>query len=85
VLGFLRRDYGIVTAVHGVALSANQLLVVIATITLFIPCVAQFFMVIKEQGVRRAFLVMFFVIPFALLTGGVLNFSLKALNIDLGQ
>ncbi|MBM4389436.1 MAG: ferrous iron transporter B, partial [Deltaproteobacteria bacterium] len=42
ILGFLRRDYGIVTAVHGVALSANQLLVVIATITLFIPCVAQF-------------------------------------------
>jgi ferrous iron transport protein B len=51
------------------------------TMTLFIPCVANFFIMIKERGARTALLMTAFIVPFALLVGGALNFSLRALGV----
>ena len=56
IIGFLRRDYGaaglFVLAKEG-KLNAHQILVGLVTMTLFIPCIAQFFMMIKEGGSEK--------------------------------
>lgn len=82
IIGFLRRDYG---AAGLYALSRDglldhiQILVSIVTITLFVPCIAQFFVTIKERGIKAGSLIGAFVFCFAFLVGGVLNFALRYL------
>ena len=80
VMGFLRRDYGAAgmfdLARHGL-LSENQVIISLVTITLFVPCLANFFMMIKERGIKGAVLMMVLITPFALLVGGMLNFIFK--------
>lgn len=80
IMGFLRRDYGAAglfdMARQGL-LNENQVIVSLVTLTLFVPCIANFFMIIKERGAKTAFLMMALIIPFALLVGGVLNFILR--------
>ncbi|MEC4677045.1 MAG: ferrous iron transport protein B [Nitrospirota bacterium] len=83
LMGFLRRDYGAAgifdLAKQGL-LNDNQIIVSIITITLFIPCLANFFMIIKERGTKTAMLMFFLISTFALLTGGGVNFILKVLG-----
>ena len=80
IMGFLRRDYGaagmFAMARQGL-LSENQVIVGLVTLTLFVPCLANFFMIAKERGLRTAVLMMALITPFALLVGGVLNLILK--------
>jgi len=84
ILGFLRRDYG---AAGLLALSKSgiltplQVVVSLVTITLFIPCIANLFMIIKEQGIKTALLMAGIIFPFAFLVGGILNLTLRALNV----
>jgi ferrous iron transport protein B len=84
VIGFLRRDYGaaglFVLAKEG-HLNAHQILVSLVTITLFIPCIAQFFMMIKERGLKKALWILAAVIPIAFGVGGMVNFLLKLLGV----
>lgn len=83
LVGFLRRDYG---AAGLFVLSRNggmdpvQIITSLVTITLFMPCIANFLIVIKEQGLKTAILMGLFIIPFALLVGGALNFTLRAVG-----
>ncbi len=80
IIGFLRRDYGaaglFVLSKEG-QLNSHQILVSLVTITLFIPCIAQFFMMVKERGLRKALGISAVVIPTAFGVGGMLNFLLK--------
>jgi ferrous iron transport protein B len=84
IIGFLRRDYGaaglFVLAKEG-KLDAHQILVGLVTMTLFIPCIAQFFMMIKERGIRKTLWITAIVFPIAFGVGGVLHFILKWLGI----
>jgi len=86
LLGFLRRDYGaaglFVLAQEG-KLDGTQIVVSLATLTLFIPCLANFFMIIKERGWREALAMAGFIFPFAILIGGGLNYLLRAWGISL--
>jgi ferrous iron transport protein B len=84
--GFFRRDYGVAGLydVHQTgALSGNQLAVATITLTLFLPCIAQFLVMLKERGWRMATTVAVFVFPFAFLVGGVVNWVLNTLKISL--
>jgi len=80
LMGFLRRDYGaagmFALARQGL-MNENQIIVSLVTLTLFVPCLASFFMMIKERGIKTAVLMMALIIPFALLVGGTLNFILN--------
>jgi ferrous iron transport protein B len=80
LIGFLRRDYGaaglFVLAKEG-QLNSHQILVSLVTITLFIPCIAQFFMMIKERGLRKALWISAVIIPVAFGMGGMVNFLLN--------
>lgn len=83
IIGFLRRDYGaaglFMLAREGL-LDPRQILVSLVTITLFIPCIAQFFMMIKERGLKKTLWISAVVFPVAFGVGGLLNFLLRFLG-----
>jgi ferrous iron transport protein B len=83
ILGFLRRDYGaagLFAMAQDNLLSVQQLVVAMIVMTLFVPCVANFFMMIKEQGARRAFAMLAFITPFAIGVGAVVGFVLRTMH-----
>ena len=79
LMGFLRRDYG-AAGIYDMArqglLDENQVIVCLVTMTLFMPCVANLFMIIKERGLKTALVMTALIIPFAVLVGGALRFLL---------
>jgi len=85
VLGFLRRDYGaagLFEMTRNGMLSAQQAVVSLIVITLFVPCLASFLMIAKEQGLKRALAITTFIIPFAISVGGVVSWILRTFNIQ---
>lgn len=86
LIGFLRRDYGaaglFALAKDGL-LNPNQVVVSLVTITLFVPCVANLLVMIKERGLVTALAIVAFIFPFAFLVGGMLNFGFRLLGINL--
>jgi ferrous iron transport protein B len=86
VIGFLRRDFGAAglfdMARHG-RIDPIQSLVAMVTITLFLPCIANFFMIVKERGWKTAGAIAAFVFPFAVAVGAALNLVLRALRLPL--
>jgi ferrous iron transport protein B len=72
--GFFRRDYG-AAGLFDIAgeglLGYNQILVAMVTLTLFVPCVAQFSVVCKERGLRQGVLVFVLSVTIAFTTGFV--------------
>jgi ferrous iron transport protein B len=81
VVGFLRRDFGaagLFRLARTGALDPIQIVVAMVTITLFIPCVANFFMIVKERGWKTACAIAAFIFPFTLAVGGLLNAILRA-------
>ena len=86
IIGFLRRDYGaagLFALQKNGLLSPLQVVVSLVTMTLFVPCVANFFMIIKERGVKAAIWMSAFIFPFAVIVGGVLNFILRVFEVKL--
>jgi len=76
ILGFFRRDYGAAGLYdlqsQGI-LDARQLTVAAVTLTLFVPCVAQFLMMKKERGWGVALAIAILVSTIAIGTGYLLN------------
>ena len=78
LIGFLRRDFGAVyildaaTGPHPL-LSPLQIFVSMVTITLFMPCIANFLMIGKEHGMKVAWAMAAFIFPFAFFVGGVVH------------
>jgi ferrous iron transport protein B len=86
VVGFLRRDFGAAGLYHMAAqgrLSPEQVLVAVVTITLFIPCIANFFVMVKERGLKTGIAIASFIFPFALAVGTALHWLLRAFPIPL--
>lgn len=86
LVGFLRRDFGAVyllDAATGAAplLSQHQVLVAMVTITLFMPCIANFLMIAREHSWKIAWAMAGFIFPFAFLVGGVLHRTGLWLNL----
>ena len=78
LIGFLRRDFGAVyildaaTGPHPL-LSHLQIFVAMVTITLFMPCIANFLMIGKEHGMKTAWAMAAFIFPFAFFVGGLVH------------
>jgi len=84
LVGFFRRDYGsagIYALFSRGLLTPVQAVVALVTITLFVPCVANFFVIVKEQGWRTAVAMSGFIFPFAFLVGGAVNVGLRAIGL----
>lgn len=86
LIGFLRRDYG-AAGLYAMQkqglLNPAQVLVAVVTITLFVPCIAQFFVTIKERGMKAALIMLGFIFPFAVAVGSILHFSFQFLGVTL--
>lgn len=79
ILGFLRRDYGaagLYKLTESGAMNHIQIVIALVTMTLFVPCTANFFMMIKEHGWKRAVTIAFVITPIAIGTGASLNWLL---------
>ncbi|NTU41921.1 MAG: ferrous iron transport protein B [Nitrospirales bacterium] len=86
ILGFLRRDYGaagLFAMMKKGLLTPVQSVVSLVTMTLFIPCLANFFMIIKERGITTALWIIGIVFPTAFLFGGLLNGILTYFRVSL--
>lgn len=84
LFGFFRRDYGAAGLFDMQdALTGVQLTVAAVTLTLFVPCIAQFLMMIKERGVKIAFAILAFIIVYAFGVGFLLNKILNGIGVSL--
>ena len=84
VMGFLRRDYGaagLFQLAHGGGLTGAQAVVALTVMTLFVPCIANFLMIVRERGVRVGVGILAFITPVAVLTGALLHYVLAAFDI----
>lgn len=84
LFGFFRRDYG-AAGLYDIqaALNGVQLAVAAVTLTLFVPCIAQFAVMWKERGPKTTLGMVAFIFPFAFLVGALLNFALMRLGAVL--
>ena len=87
LIGFLRRDYGaagLFVMQRAGELNAIQTIVSLTVITLFIPCIANLFMIIKERGLKTAMWMAGFIIVYAFGIGYVMSRVLPLLPISFG-
>jgi ferrous iron transport protein B len=83
LLGFFRRDYGaagLFDLSRRGALDQVQVAVAAVTLTLFIPCVAQLLMMVKERGMKTAMGMAALITPLAFGVGFVVNLVLRAIR-----
>ena len=52
-------------------------------LTLFVPCIAQFSVMLKERGIKTALAITLFIFPFAFFVGFILNLVLTTLGVSL--
>ncbi|MCC6483246.1 MAG: ferrous iron transport protein B [Armatimonadetes bacterium] len=81
IMGFLRRDYGgagLLDMYRHHLLNESDVLVGLVTITLFIPCVANFIVMGKERGWKTAFAQAAFIVPLSFIVGGIVRLLLNS-------
>jgi len=85
--GFFRRDYAAAAlydrATGNIGLTGNQFLIAAVVLTLFLPCVAQFLVMVKERGLKTSLVMMVIIVVLAFGTGFLLNTTLNALSVQL--
>jgi ferrous iron transport protein B len=85
LIGFLRRDYGaagLFELQRSGLLVGRQIVVSLVIITLFVPCIANFFVMIKERGIKVAVAISATVVAIALSVGGGLNLVLRVTGVN---
>ena len=84
--GFFRRDFGaagLFDLYRSGTLSGIPLVVSAVTLTLFLPCIAQFSIMLKERGWKTTIAISAFIFPFAFGVGFVLNRVLLLVGAEL--
>ena len=84
VMGFLRRDYGaagLFQLAHNGQLTGVQAVVALTVMTLFVPCVANFLIMVRERGLRVGLAIVGVITPVAIFTGAGLNYVLHTFDI----
>lgn len=72
IMGMIRRDFGAAGLFH-INLTKYQIVVALVTITLFVPCIASFLVMIKERGWRQGLIIWFGTWFFAFTIGGIVS------------
>jgi len=83
LFGFFRRDYGaagLLDMVEKGTISDIDLVTTAIILTLFVPCIAQFLITVRERGWRIAVAIAAFIFPFAFLCGFVARHLLLLLS-----
>jgi ferrous iron transport protein B len=87
IIGFLRRDYGaagLFMMQRDGMLNPIQTVVSLTIITLFIPCVANFLMIVKERGLKMGLGMAGFIVVYSFGIGWAMNSILTSLRLNLG-
>jgi ferrous iron transport protein B len=89
LLGFLRRDYAAaglfarwLPAMRAGALSPLdevQIVTALVVVTLFVPCIANVFVIVKERGAKTAAAMLAFIFPTAFAAGALVNLAMRRL------
>lgn len=86
LFGFFRRDYG-AAGLYDLKktglLTGNQLVTACVTLTLFLPCIAQFLMNVKERGWKTGVAISIFILFFSFSVGFIVNLVFDILRITL--
>jgi ferrous iron transport protein B len=80
LVGFLRRDFGaagLLDLAQQGHLSPADVAVSMVTITLFIPCIANVFMIAKERGWKIAGAMSAFIFPYAVAVGALVRLGFR--------
>jgi ferrous iron transport protein B len=83
IMGFIRGEAGVAVLkkmVDSGVMNHTQLVVAMVVTILFIPCVTNFMLIIKEQGSQKALAIIVSVTTCAIITGGLLNYFLQWAN-----
>ncbi len=86
LMGFFRRDYGaagLYDLAQAGVLDGVQIVIACVALTLFIPCIAQFLINIKERGWGAGVLISIFTVVVSFSTAFVLNAFLRYVGIVL--
>jgi Fe2+ transport system protein B len=81
LVGFLRRDFGaagLLDLARAGRLSSADVAVSMVTITLFIPCIANVFMIARERGWKTAGAMSAFIFPYAVAIGAIVRLGFRA-------
>jgi len=85
--GFFRRDYAAAAlydeATGATGLTGNEFLVAAVVLTLFLPCIAQFLIMVKERGVKATLMMAVAILILAFGTGFLLTKALNIFGINL--
>lgn len=84
--GFFRRDYGaagLFDMQQQRIFNGNQLIVTAVVLTLFLPCIAQLQIMLKERGAKITMVMVAFIFPFAFLMGYLMNLVLTVLGVNV--
>ena len=84
IMGFIRGEAGIAVLkklMDTGVMDHRQLVVAMIVTILFIPCVTNFLLIIKEQGLKKALAIIVSVTACAVLTGGIMNRFFQWRNI----
>lgn len=86
LFGFFRRDYG-AAGLYDLnkqgLLSGNQLVIATVALTLFVPCIAQFLIAIKERGLKWGLAIPALAVAVSLGTAFALNYILTITGVQL--
>ena len=85
--GFFRRDYAAAAlydeATGDVGLTGNEFVIAAVVLTLFLPCVAQLLVMIKERGMKTTMIMIVLILVLAFGTGFLMNVVMNALSVEL--
>ena len=84
IMGFIRGEAGVALLkkmVDAGVMNHTQLVIAMVVTILFIPCVTNFMLIIKEQGIPRALTIICSVTTCAIVTGGIMNYYFHLANI----
>ena len=85
--GFFRRDYAAAAlydeATGSTGLTGNQFVIAAVVLTLFLPCIAQFLVMIKERGMKTTMIMIGLILVLAFGTGFLMNTVMNALSVQL--
>jgi ferrous iron transport protein B len=86
LMSMIRREAGaalLVSQMQGGLYTGNQVVVSLVVLTVMVPCVNSMLVLFKEQGLKRAAALLLFVVPYALLLGGLLSGALRLFGARL--
>ena len=86
VIGFLRRDYGaagLYAMQRAGHLTPNQVVIALTVITLFIPCIANLLVMLKERGARMGWAIAGFIIVYSFGIGALMNAAFRVFGVVL--